>query len=265
MADENDNADDGLDELLDTEGADTLPAGGTAGADDKDELRLAMADLAKSVTTLATPKKDEPKELTQEQKDELWGVFNPEKDDPKFLDKFFRLADDMTPEQKLEYKKLFGALQQGLVRQSVVGARNLFQMELQKLQEELQPVREFVTEQRAERTRTKFYSSYPALDEKTEAGGRRYEKIINATARELEKGTFDSEEAYFKALAEGAAEKITTVLPTFVLGAKPKPTKPAGSTPRLPRTSAGGTGGAGNAPSGGVHAKGDATDEFLDD
>lgn len=266
MADEFETIDDGLDELLDGE---LPPEGGKpatvkpAGGDD--DLRTAMADLARNVSTLTAPKPT-PKELTQDQKDEIWAVYNPEKADPKFMDKFFRLTDEMPPEQKAEFKKLWVDMQQGLVRQSVVGSRNLFQMELEKLREEFAPMREYVTEARAEKTRSSFYTRYPELDEKKADGSRRFEKIINATARTLESRTdFKSEEEYFKALAEGAAEAVSGVLPEFKLGVKPNKTKPTGPTPRLPRTSVGGTGGAGNAPAGGLAAKGDATDEFLDD
>lgn len=266
MADPIEVEDDGLDALLDDNDPvnPKLEGGAPKPKDDNADLRVAMADLARNVTTLTAPK-PAAKELTQDQKDELWGVFNPEKTDPKFLDKFFRLTDDMPPEQKAEFKKLWADMQQGLVRQSVVGSRNLFQMELEKLREEFAPMREYVSDAKAEKTRSSFYMQYPELDEKTAAGSRRFEKIINATARTLESRTdFKNEGEYFKALAEGAAEAIAGVLPEFKLGVKQKP-KPTGSTPRLPRTSVGGTGGAGNAPAGGLAAKGDATDEFLEE
>jgi hypothetical protein len=265
---ENEEDNDELDDILDggAEGDNEEGKGkpATPPAQDKDELRLAMAELAGTVKTLAAPKPEPRKELSQDEKDELWGVFRPEKADKDFHKKFFRLTDDMTPEQQQEFKALWDMMQQGLTRQSIVGAKNLMQIELAKLQEELAPVREYVSQAKAERTRKEFYSSFPALGEKTTDGKLRYEKIINATARTLADQEFESRDAYFKALAEGAAESIKGVLPEFDLGAK-KQTKPAGTAPRLPRTRVGGTGGIGGGTQAALSVKGDATDEFLED
>jgi hypothetical protein len=224
-----------------------------------DDLRAAMTELAGIVKGQVAPKKDDaPAELTQEQKDELWAVYNPEKKDPKFLDKFFRLTEDMTPEQKAEFKALFADLQQGLVKQSVVGARNLMQIELAKLREEFAPAQEYISEARAERTRGRFFDKYESLKDP------RYAKIIAITAKDLSSREFKDEGEYFKALAEGAAETIAGVEPTFALGAV-KTKQTPGTTPRLPRTSVGGTGGAGGGKQAALSVKGDATDDFLED
>jgi hypothetical protein len=247
---------DGLDELDEPEVPETPE---TPEKPPTDDLRAAMTELAGIVKGQVAPKKDDaPAELTQEQKDELWAVYNPEKKDPKFLDKFFRLTEDMTPEQKAEFKALFADLQQGLVKQSVVGARNLMQIELAKLREEFAPAQEYISEARAERTRGRFFDKYESLKDP------RYAKIIAITAKDLSSREFKDEGEYFKALAEGAAETIAGVEPTFALGAV-KTKQTPGTTPRLPRTSVGGTGGAGGGKQAALSVKGDATDDFLED
>ena len=117
----------------------------------------------------------------------------------------------------------------------------------------------YVSKQNAEGTKTRFYSSFPGLSEP------RYAKVIAATAKDLATQNFADESAYFKALAEGAAETIKAVLPEFDLGAKTATQPKAGTSPRLPRTSAGGTGGTGGGKQQALSVKGDATDEFLED
>lgn len=230
----------------------------------QDDLKAAMAELAGTVTKLATPRPEPKKELTQDEKDEMWAVFNPEKADPKFLDKFFRLTEDMTPEQRAEFKILWSTMQQGLVKQSIVGARNLMQIELAKLREEFDPIKSHVSETRAERTREKFFTQYSGLGEKKDDGTLKYSRIINNVAAELASQDFPDEKTYFKTLADRVAEVIKEVIPEFDLGAVTK-TKPAGTSPKLPRTSAGGTGGTGNGTQTALRQKGDATDEFLED
>lgn len=247
--------DNDLDDLDEPEVPETPETSSTPPTDD---LRAAMTELAGIVKGQVTPKDTAPAELTQDQRDELWAVYNPEKKDPKFLDKFFRLTEDMTPEQKAEFKTLFADLQQGLVKQSVVGARNLMQIELSKLREEFDPAQEYISEARAERTRGRFFDKYETLKDS------RYAKIIAITAKDLSSREFANEGAYFKALAEGAAETIAGVEPTFALGAA-KTKQTPGTTPRLPRTSVGGTGGAGGGKQAALSIKGDATDDFLED
>lgn len=203
------------------------------------ELRTAMADLAKTVGSIAK-KDDKPEELSQDQKDELWAVYNPEKSRADFMRKFFRLNEDATPEQIKEAKDLFGEMQTGLVKQAVVGARHFNNAELDKFRSELKPVLEFVSRAQAKEIRSRFEDTYPALADK------RFDKILKASAKAMDENDFKSEDDYFKALAESAAETIKGVLPDFDLGAeKQKEKKPAGTTPRLSRGSAGGTGGAG--------------------
>ena len=247
-----DDLDDGAEEPK----APVTPPTGT-----NDDLKAAMAELAGTVTKLAMPKAELEKELTQDQKDELWAVYNPKKDKPDFMRKFFRLNPEATLEEEKEAEDLFKSMQTGLMRQAVTGARNLMQIELAKRDEQLASLQEYVSKQNAEQTKSRFYSQYEGLSES------RYAKVIAATAKELATQTFKDESSYFKALAEGAAETIKGIIPEFVLGAgQTNKNKSAGTSPRLPRTSAGGTGGAGGGGrSGGITAKGDATDDFLED
>lgn len=239
-----------------TEGEPTPPA-------KPDEMKTALADLAKHVEKVTAPKVEPAKELSQEEKDELWGVWNPEKANPDFFKKWMRLAADMDPNEVqstiAERKALFAEMQKGFVRQAVVGARNLFTMELDKLREELKPTQDYVSTAKSEATRSRFYKEYTVLDDP------KYAKVIDATARLLADKEFKDEAEYFKALAEGAADTIKGVLPEFDLGAgKTKTTKTAATTPRLPRTSAGGTGGAGGGARQQVEQTADAAGSVLD-
>lgn len=221
-------------------------------ADPNLELRSAMAELAgtvKSFATASTPKAADPV-LTEEQKAELWAIYNPEKSKPDFMKKFFRLNPEATPEEIKEAKELFADMQQGLVKQAIVGSRNIASQEFQKMRQEFAPILEYVAQARAEQTKNRFYEGYSSLNDP------RYAKVIDATARLLAGQNFDSEASYFKALAEGAAETIKGVLPEFALDAKT--TKPAANAPRLPRTSAGGTGGSGG---GGSKEKAGSSDD----
>lgn len=221
--------------------AETKPT--TESTPPNDELRKAMAELAGTVKTLATPK-EQPKELTEAEKAQFWGIYDPTAGGAKkdFFQKWFRLNPDATPQEIDEAKEMFADVHKGIVRQAMIGARNLFQEELAKLREEFTPAAEFAQQARAEKTRERFFKSYPALYNENEQGSNQFAKVIDATARLLADKEFDDEASYFKALAEGAAETIKTVLPSFDIGAKPQK-QPAGTTPKLPRTRVGGTGG----------------------
>jgi hypothetical protein len=212
-----------------------------------EDLRAAMAELARTVSAreaaAATPTAPE---MSAEQKAELWGVWDPQKADPDFFRKWLRLNTDMDPAELertiREYQPLFAQMQQGLVKQSIIGARNLMQIELARLREELTPMQEFVSSAKAEATRSRFFNRYPSLNNVDDTTGQnRFARVIDATARLLADQTFESEDHYFKALADGAVEAIKGLVPEFDLGAKP--TKPAVTSPRLPRTRVGGTGG----------------------
>lgn len=222
-----------------------------------DDLRRTMTELAGTVKALATPKQEE-RQMTQAEQAEMWAIYDPEASNKEFFKKWFRLNPDATPEDVAEMKGMFADMQKGLVKQSIVGARNLFQQELKKLREEFQPIQEHYASDRAEKTASRFYAKYPALDLKLEDGKRVYSAVIDSEARRLADKEFANEDEYFKALSEGAAAVVKSVKPDFDLGAKPQ-TKPAGTSLRLPRTSVGGTGGTGGG--GGGPKKNDSGDD----
>jgi len=226
-----------------------------------DELKTALTELATHVQKVTAPR-EEKKELTDDEKEELWGVWNPTKTDPEYFRKFLRLATDMAPEEVdkavKDFLPLFKDMQKGLVRQAVVGARNLYTMDIDKLREEIKPIQEYVSTQRAEATRGRFFSEYEALKDP------KYKNLVDATARILQDKEFNSEEDYFKALAEGAADAIKGLIPEFDLGAGKK--KTTTTSPKLPRTSAGSGGGAGRSASSKEPSQTqDAASEVLDD
>lgn len=81
-----------------------------------DEMRQAMAELTKAVTTMASKKEETPREpakLTPEQEEERWAVYNPGKTKPDFYKKFFRLAPEATEDDLKELKELFDDMQRG--------------------------------------------------------------------------------------------------------------------------------------------------------
>lgn len=203
-----------------------------------DSLRAAMTELAGTVKTLASPK-EAPRQPTAEEVAQYWRVYNPEETDKEFFRKFFRLPPDASDEEVAQVRELFGGVQAGLMRQAITAAQNYIKMARMEMDEEYGPLKEFVETQKREATRGRFFGEYPGLDDK------RFNKIIDATARSLDNKVFQSEAEYFKALAEGAAGSIKEILPDFDLGAKQKTTTKPGQTPKLPRTSAGGGGGAG--------------------
>ena len=230
------------------------PATKVAAPDPNAEMRAAIAELGGQVGQFIEAAKPRQQEavLTDEQKAELWAIYDPEKTNKDFMRKFFRMNPDATPEEVAEAKGMFRDMQQGLVRQAIVGSRNLYQQELAKLREEYAPLKTYVEQQRAVQTKDRFYSEFEALKDP------RYEKVVAASARMLSSQTFASEKEYFKALAESAADAIKGLVPDFDLGAKPQQTQSRNAnTPRLPRTSAGGTGGSG----GGGQAKAAATSD----
>lgn len=216
------------------------------GVQPNDDLRAAVADLAKHVKTVTTPK-EPTRQPTQDEIDEAWGVWKPEKENKDFFRQFLRLNTDMDPAEVekavKEFQPIFGAMQKGLVKQALVGARNLFQQEIAKLREEFSPALEYTQKGRVNDMQTRFYGEFPGLDAKNEGGKRRYEKIVLAVANELANKEFASETEYFKALAEGAAKEIKELVPDFDLGSRQETKQKPGTAPRLPRTSVGGTGG----------------------
>lgn len=260
---EDPNLQTGGEDDLELEGQETLPEKKEA---PESEMAVAIRELKDVVRESKTPAKEKAAELTPEQKDEMWAVWSPTKSDPEFFRKFLRLNTEMEPAEVdkavKEFQPIFKMMQEGMTKQAIVGARNLLQIEMSKLREELAPVHEHVSSNRAKELKADFDEGYPALSDK------KFARVITAQAKLLEGQNFATKDEYFKALAEGAAETIQLVDPTFSLGQSTKTTKTQpGQSPRLPRTSAGGTGGAGaGAGSTTVKSKGGvATSDFLDE
>lgn len=204
----------------------------------KVDVEAALAELAGTVKTLATPKKPEPKALTPEEMNEKWAVFNPEKADPKFFHKLFNLPADAAPEVLDNIKAAWGQMQQGLMKQAITGAKLVMEHHYGDKFAKIDELEQWRSQASAKELRRDFNTTYPALADK------KYDKIIKLVDSELAEREFNTHEDYFKALAEGAAEYIKTIDTGFDLGAAPqKPT--AGQTPKLPRTRVGGSGGAG--------------------
>lgn len=204
-----------------------------------DDLRAAMTELAGTVKRIAEPPAAAPPPPTAEEIADFWKVYDPESSDKEFFAKWFRLNPDATPEEKQQAKELFASVQKGLMLQSVTATRNYIAEARKEIDRDYGPLKEFVEEQKREATRGRFYGSYPGLEQP------KFQKIIDATARSLDGKTFTSEGEYFKALAEGAADSIKAILPEFDLGAKQTTKTKPGQTPKLPRSSVGGGGGAG--------------------
>lgn len=209
-----------------------------------DELKAALAELTKNVQGLAKPKDEPKKTFTQDEINEYWGVYNPEKTNPDFFKKWMRLPPDLDPQEAAafiaERKALFAEMQTGLSKQAVRAAQILMQQEIEKIRAEIAPLQENVTKASAEKLRTDFFTAYPTLSEPKLA------PILKAVSIDLNDQVFTDAPAYFKALAEGVGKMITaaTGQPFDIAAVKPT-SKSTVTTPRLPRTTAGGTGGSG--------------------
>lgn len=204
-----------------------------------------------------------PKELSKEEKEELWGVWNPTKTNPKFFREFFGLGEDVDDAAVTQRQALFSQMHEGLMRQVFTGVMHLLKERDERYDSEYAPIREHIAEQRAQKTRSDFNTAYPVF-----ADGK-YDKVLKIAASELASSGVQHKTSaeYFKALAESAAESIKAILPDFDLGAAPTTTKKApGSTPKLPRTSVGGSGGirsGSTTPSSGKPS-GDQSDEIFE-
>lgn len=244
MADELENQD----TELDLDGGDELqPSPEKKTEAGSPELATILSELNTNVKSLATPKETQKqeKEMTEDEKAEYWGVYNPEKSDPDFFKKFLRLNTDMDEGEIRKaveaFRPIFAGMQKGMVKQALVGAMRMMEARLAERDEKNKPVHEYVSQSRARELRQRFNDSYPVLSDK------RYDKIVRFFAKEQEGKNFDSEESFFKTLAESVAEHIKSIDPSFDLGAEvePQKKKTAGTPPRLPRGGAGGGGGAG--------------------
>lgn len=211
------------------------------------DLAKALSDLSEGIKTLRTPTapaaKQEP-EMTEEQKMEYWGVYDPEKENKNFFREFLRLNPDMDPEEAKRaidaFKPLLASFQKGVARQALIASMRVLDQRLKERDEKNQPIHEYVSQSRARELRGRFNEGYPVLADK------KYDKIVGIVAKSLEGQTFPGgEPEFFKTLAEGVAEHIRTIDESFDLGAEAKTKPTAGTAPRLPRGGAGGGGGAG--------------------
>lgn len=203
----------------------------------EEDWKTGLRDLTNVVKTII-PKKDEqqPKQPTKEELAKQWAVFNPTEQNKEFFHKFFGLAADADPKDLEERQALFAYMQEGLVKQAIIGARNLFAAELAKRDEVIQQLQAHYSETQTKSLRENFGTAYSAFADK------KYDRVLAMASEELAGQEFDSQEKYFDALAERAAGFVREFVPDFDPG-KPQPKKPG--TPRLPRTSVGGSGGAG--------------------
>lgn len=203
------------------------------------ELRVAMAELATTVTGVvkerATPP---PKAMTQAEMEEYWGVFKP---DPKDLRTLFRgIPEDATPEQLAEHAALFKKMQDGLVKQAFMAARNVFNEELKKRDTQIAEFSSYREQQTARQVRSDFNSRYDTLADP------RFDKVLKAVASEINEDrslSFRNNNEYFDELAKRSAEYIKGIDDSFDLG-EPNKKQSTGKLPRLPRS--GGGGGTGN-------------------
>ncbi len=203
-----------------------------------DDLRNIVADLARNVQTITKPQPPQKRELTPEERQKYWGVWNPTAQDQEYYHKFFGFDAETDPKILQQRQAAFAQMQEGIVKQAVITARNLVREELDALRGEFGQVQEYISTEKAEKTRNRFFTAYPGLADP------KFGKLVGVLSKSLADQEFDNESSFFKALAEGAAEHIRGFDPAFDLGAKTKP-ETAGTTLRLPRTRAGGTGGAG--------------------
>lgn len=223
-----------------------------------EETLTAVRELAEVVRETSKPKEEPTKPPTQEELNSFWKVYDPEQSDKEFYNKWFRLNPDATSEEKAQAKELFGAFKSGMMTEVHTAIGHYIKRELSKFEKErVAPIQSYVSASQVRETRDRFTTTYPGLKDKS------YEKVLRAVANDLNSSqqTFPSEEAYFKALAEGAADVIKGVKPDFNLGTKTKPS--AGNTPRLPRGRVGGTGGTGGGTE--IRTPGDSSRNDVDE
>lgn len=213
------------------------------------DMDAAFEKLGTAITKAVTPQqqREAVQEMSPAEVKKLWAIYDPEEGQKDFMRKWFRMNPEATEQDVTEARAMWKNMQEGLVRQAVVGSRNLMTVELDKMRKEyakqFEPLQKFYQEAQAEKLSTEFFSAFPTLGELNDAGKPKYMKAIKIAADELAKQNFNSRPEYFQALAERAAEFVKGILPDFDLGKAANKNKTSTSTPRLPRTGAGGTGG----------------------
>lgn len=199
-----------------------------------DELTKALAKLAEgqtALTTAITPKKVPP---TAEELKKQWKVWEA---NPEYVKKFFKLADDASPEQITEGMSQLHALRDGFMQQTGTFVQAALQQALGPMASQIQEFQSFRDEQQRQQLWTDFNGRYPALADP------KFRDILRITSDGLASATHKTNEEFFDALAKGAAGYITQINPAFVLGDPQNATPNAGKMPKLPRGGAGGGGG----------------------
>jgi hypothetical protein len=201
-----------------------------------DDSSKELADAAKELRGVVDGLKATPPPpaagLTPAQRAELWGVFDPEKGRTDFMRKFFRMNPEATPQEQQEAKELFAYAHEGMVRQSLTGARNFDRIMMDEIDRKYGPILEYVQQAALRDRQERFYSTFESLRDS------KYFNIINAVSQQLMNKRYENEGEYFKDLAERSAKAIQEIVPDFDLG-KGKKTKQAGSAVRIPRSSVG--------------------------
>jgi hypothetical protein len=248
-------------EIEDDEDIDILPEGEegstpTPPPDPNADLRAAVTELTRITTEGAKPRPEEDKPLSDDEKAELWAIYDPRKSKKDFMKKYFRLNPDATDEEEAEVAELFSDMQKGIVRQAIKGSMNIHEVEMRKLREEIEPLKRYYADAQARELRSRFSEAYDDFADP------KFNKLLELADKAQAGKRFNSEAEYFKAVAETAAEALKTGQPDFVLGAAKKQTKTTGLTARTPRLIAGGGAGAGTG--GGAKAAKDDLDGIFD-
>lgn len=187
--------------------------------------------------SLEKASKPAPKQYTPEEIDQMWAVYKPS---AAFLRELIEpLPADATPEQVEKRMKMFSEYQTGILRQAVQAARNIMTDEFSKRDTRLDEFQAFRDEAAKRQVRQDFNGRYPVFKD------TKYDRILKAVALEMKNETFTSNEKYFDALAERAAEAIREYIEDFDLDEpETKPTRNnSGGRPRVPRSGGGGGGG----------------------
>ncbi len=98
---------------------------------ENDEMRAALAELAGTVNKIVAPKEKEAAPLTPQQEKEYWALFDPEESKPDFMKKWFRMNPEATEDEIKEAREMWKHMQEGIVKQAVVGSRRIAAQEFE--------------------------------------------------------------------------------------------------------------------------------------
>lgn len=205
----------------------------------KEDIAAFGKELGLSIVQGQQQQTQQQRQMTPEEIDAALQVWKPADD------LYDRLGN---PETRLA---AFVEMRDGLIKQSMTAAQHMIAMELEKVRGEVEPIRSFAQEQRAEKLRNQFTEQYPAL--------KQYEKLMPMVTAALERSGFKpkSVEDGFKTLADEAAKVIKANFdPDFDLSVKPtnQNPNPQGAPTMAKTSSRGGQGGAGSGKTGGSNS-----------